>query len=434
MKKVAVLLLILLILCNTSAAFAAELTIDDLEEKGIYIYELSSETPVYAKDEQKRFYPASITKIVTALCALDYADINERITIGEEIFEIDSDSSVSDLIVGESMTLKELLYGLLLPSGNDAANTIAVHIAEKLGQNGTTYSKIAFFADLMNEKASSLGAVDSHFVNPHGLHDDEHYTTPYDVYLFGRAAIENETLAEIVSQSFCYVTTEKADHEWLNSNMLLQPSYDPIPYTDKTGPNPTYMSEVLGIKTGNTEEAGRTIVTYSKFGGMQIITVVLKSTKEDLFIDAKATIEHVTDNYTLRTYANYGEIYDTFHILNNASDDAKTLAVTPEKDAVYLAPKATAEDLVLAVSYDESIFGRLFNEQYILKKDIDSKEAVGTLTLSNAEGTVVFETRLIAVNPVQADQYFIHRILAVFGVLIVILFALFRQIKKKKRA
>ena len=136
-----------------------------------------------------RVYPASTTKILTCLVALEHGDLSDTVTVPEEARITVSGSSMADLKVGDQLSLQDLLYGLMIPSGNDAAAAVAVYIA------GSEEA----FAEMMNETALRLGATQSHFVNPHGLPDDNHYTTPYDMYLIFQAAMKNPDFRDIIA-------------------------------------------------------------------------------------------------------------------------------------------------------------------------------------------------------------------------------------------
>ena len=138
---------------------------------------------LFEKNSNARMYPASTTKIMTALIALEYGDPEDIIEVGQEIEWIPQDSSKAGLFVGQEIKLSDLLYGLMLPSGNDAANTIAVHIGKKFEMDPNLSLEDAFkvFIDLMNQRAKEIGADNTHFTNPHGYHDKDHYTTPMDL-------------------------------------------------------------------------------------------------------------------------------------------------------------------------------------------------------------------------------------------------------------
>ncbi len=203
---------------------------------------------LYDFNAHERMYPASITKIMTSLVVLEAVkngeiSLDTPVTASREAVTLPLGSSTADIKAGETLTIEQLLYCDLLPSGNDACNILA----EALG--GTT----AEFVARMNAKAQELGMKDSHFTNPHGLHDPEHYTTAYDIYLMARAAMENDTFRAIVrSPSYTIPATNmQAERTIHTTNGLLGSWYF-------TG----YLyAKAIGIKTGNTEEAGRCLAS-----------------------------------------------------------------------------------------------------------------------------------------------------------------------------
>lgn len=147
------------------------------------VFNLATGQCTYGQNLFGKMYPASTTKILTCLVAIEQADLDTQVTVSAHAADQTADSSVANLAEGDAMTLKDLLYGLMLRSGNDAA----IAIAETIGGSEEGFAK------LMNEKAAALGATHSHFVTPHGLHEDDHYTTVYDMYLIFQAAVQNET-------------------------------------------------------------------------------------------------------------------------------------------------------------------------------------------------------------------------------------------------
>jgi D-alanyl-D-alanine carboxypeptidase len=222
-------------------------------------------------------YPASTTKIMTALLALELGDLDELVAVGEEARPASPDESVAGLTVGSSMSLRDLLSGLMLPSGNDAARVIAKHIAEK-AEGGPAKDWNAAFAALMNAKAERLGARDTHFANPHGLHDPEHYSTAYDLAVIAREAMRHPSFREIVA-SGSYVT-EAGDAWFGNRNKLL----------DEGGEE--YFRGANGVKTGYTSAAGYCLVASAEREGRELISVVLRSTEEALYSDTRRLLTY----------------------------------------------------------------------------------------------------------------------------------------------
>ena len=231
--------------------------------EGAGAFNLSTGQVVYAKNLYERLYPASTTKILTAYLALKYCDdLDAYVTVSENAAKQAADSSVCDLRAGDRVKLRDLLYGMMLRSGNDAAIAIAEHVS----------GSVEAFAELMNREAAAMGATQTHFVNPNGLPDANHYTTVYDMYLIFAKALENQMFSEIIAaKSYDVVYTnaqgEAVEKTWENTNLYL------------TGDAKTPEGfTILGGKTGTTGEAGYCLVLYSQnASGQPIISIVFKA-------------------------------------------------------------------------------------------------------------------------------------------------------------
>ncbi len=251
---------------------------DIASEAGILI-EPESGTILYAKNATEALYPASTTKLMTALLTLENCSLEEVVTYSSTaVLSLEPGSSHIGLKVGEQLTVKDSLYGLLLPSANEVANGLAEHVS----------GSISAFADKMNEKAASLGAVNTHFANANGLHDDNHYTCAYDLALIMQACIQNPTFLEIDSTP-TYV--RKAD-SLLNKEI-------PMGSTHKMMRENTeyYDPNVICGKTGWTQQAGRCLVTYAQKDGLSLICVVMKSEDPQQYQDTKALLDYGFNNF-----------------------------------------------------------------------------------------------------------------------------------------
>ena len=195
-----------------------------------------------------RLFQASTTKILTLYLALKYGTLSDEVTVSKNAVSVPSDSSVAGLREGEQLTLEDLLYGLMLPSGNDSAVAIAEHIS----------GSVDAFVQLMNQEAHALGATNSHFVNPHGYHDKDHYTTAYDLYLIFNQGIQNEKFVDIISSPSYTTDIKEPDGSvrsvtWRQSNLFVNGT--------RTAPENV---TVVGGKTGTTDEAGACLVLYEQ--------------------------------------------------------------------------------------------------------------------------------------------------------------------------
>lgn len=232
--------------------------------EGVYIADLSSFTPVFAKNERERLFPASTTKILTALVTFDLYKPDDVVVIHNVV----DDGQVMGLVPGEKITIENLLYGALVYSGNDAAFALADHYGREK------------FVDLMNKKARDLHMAGSHFQNPAGLDALTQFSTPYDLALAARELLKNKYLAKIVSTKEIVVSDQdfKYFHTLTNVNKLLGE-----------------IQGIGGLKTGYTENAGENLVSlYKSPSGHEFIVVVLKS--EDRFQDTKNIVQWINAN------------------------------------------------------------------------------------------------------------------------------------------
>ncbi len=252
----------------------------EVECKAALLYEIDSETMLYGYNVDDKRYPASLTKVMTCLVALDLCeDLNEMVTAPEDIIaNMDPNGSTMGLVGGEELPMIDLLYGLMVASANDAAEVIANHLCG---------SKEAFVRK-MNQKAAQIGCQQTHFVNVHGLHDEEHYTTARDMAKILLAALEHETFQELYSTtSYRIDATNKSEERSLyTTNYLISKAI----YTQY------YDPRVIGGKTGFTTPAGRCLVSVSESNGMRLLCVVMG-----------AESEVADDGWTMLRYGSFEE-------------------------------------------------------------------------------------------------------------------------------
>lgn len=249
-------------LCVTNGTDIGTDTTDSKVAEGAGVFNLATNTVCYSKNIYEKLYPASTTKILTAYLALKYGNLDDYVTVSENAVNQTSDSSVCGLKAGDVVKLEDLIYGMMLRSGNDAAIAIAEHIS------GSTEA----FADLMNQEAALMGASTSHFTNPNGLPDDNHYTSVYDLYLIFQNAVMDERFVKIINTVAYDAVYSDAEGEavevtWNNTNAYLSGKKEaPEGFT------------VVGGKTGTTGAAGYCLVLYSyNISNEPIISIVLKS-------------------------------------------------------------------------------------------------------------------------------------------------------------
>ena len=257
-------------LCVTAGDVAFEDENLQTAEAGT-IMDLSTHEVLFAQNVHERLYPASLTKVMTALVAIKYGNLDDVVTIDENALDIDPESSVCYLELGDQYTLKQLIYGMLLASGNDAANAIAWHVGGSLEG----------FVSLMNQEAAAIGATNSHFMNAHGLQDENHYTTPYDMYLIFNEAIKYSTFTDAINQQSYTVTYTAGDGEQYERTWFATNYY----FTGESTP-PDNVT-VFGGKTGTTDEAGAclSLLTKDPYGNSYFSIIMKADTKDDLYSD-----------------------------------------------------------------------------------------------------------------------------------------------------
>ena len=257
-------------LCVGNANITRNTAVNMTEATSAALFDVNSSNIIYGKNMHERLAPASLTKVLTALVALDYGNLDDVITVTKDVNITESGATLCGLKEGDTLTLNQALHALLIQSANDAANAIAIHLG----------GSIEGFSALMNEKAISIGATNSHFVNPHGLSADDHYTTAYDLYLIFNEAINYELFREIIhmeNYSTIYQDSNgnEKEMEFKTTNMFLRGNYN----------SPDKVT-VIGGKTGTTNAAGNCLILLSKdTAGNPYISVILRSKERQLMYE-----------------------------------------------------------------------------------------------------------------------------------------------------
>lgn len=226
------------------------------------VFSMDGSQTVYSKNVYEKLYPASTTKIMTALIAIKYGNLSDEVTVTSDAVITEAGATLSGIQPGDKLTLEQLLYGLMLPSGNDAGAAIAIHMA----------GSIEGFADMMNQEARAIGATGTHFTNPHGLHEEDHYTTAYDLYLIFHEALKYPKFREVTGSTAYAVSYQSASGEtvsttWKGGNWFM------------TGERETPEGlTVFGGKTGTTRAAGYCLVMGTRDASSEeYISVIMKA-------------------------------------------------------------------------------------------------------------------------------------------------------------
>lgn len=249
-----------------------------IEADGGIVIDADTSTVIYGKNIHQQYYPASITKVLTALIVLERCKLNEQVTFSHDaVYNVEEGSSNANIEEGDVLTVEDCLYALLLNSANEAANALAEHVSG---------SREAF-AQLMNERAAELGCTDSHFANPSGLNDENHYTSAYDMALICQAAIKNSTFRKIDGSLYYELRPTKRDPEGhtLYSHHAMMKKNDS-----------RYYPGIFGGKTGYTSLAGNTLVTFAERDGMTLVSVVLNG-HQTHYSDTKRLLDFGFNNF-----------------------------------------------------------------------------------------------------------------------------------------
>lgn len=251
---------------------AADIKQPEVAADGAVLLNAATGEVLYGKNQDQQFYPASITKVMTALVVLEHCNLNDTVTFSETATtNLESGAVALGVSAGDQLTVEQSLYGLLLKSANEIGNGLAEHVS----------GSVSAFADLMNAKAKELGCKNTHFVNPHGLNNENHKTTPYDMALILRAAVANDTFRKIdttTSYEFPAIKNAAAHTITMGHKMMYK--------TDSR-----YYEGIIGGKTGYTSKAGNTLVTAVERDGVRLIAVVMKA-KGTHYTDTKAMLDY----------------------------------------------------------------------------------------------------------------------------------------------
>lgn len=306
---------------------------------GVILMEESTGTILYEKNSDEAHYPASITKIMTTLLALENGNLSDMVTFSDDAINNTEGSGIAR-DYGEQMTLEQCLYGVMLESANECAYAVAEHVG------GTVEN----FVDMMNAKAKELGCTNTHFANPHGLQDENHYTTAHDMALIAQAAYQNETFRIIIGTKMYTIppTNKHAEETVLRNHHDMLCTYH--------NANRKYLYPYcVGGKTGYTATANSTLVTYAEKDGMTLICVVMNTQSPNQFIDTVNLFDYAFDNFQVLNVAENDTNYSAETTVDNGNLDNIAPFVELDKDAVIVLPK-TAEfsDTSSSVEYNDS--------------------------------------------------------------------------------
>lgn len=305
------------------------------------LMELDTGVILYEKNIHAREYPASTTKILTTLIAAEECSLDETVTFSHDaVFGIPAGSNHVAMDVGDTLSMEKCLQAILIRSANEVSYAVAEHI-------GSTWEG---FAEIMNNRAKELGCVDSHFVNPNGLPDDNHYTSAYDLAMIGRAFFSNETLCEITQMPLLYIDKEGEDLVDANQMELL--------------PGKKYAYDgIVGCKTGYTEDARSCLVSCAERNGMKLICVVLKEEAPYQYEDTIALFNYGFSNFDKvnisQTETKYNIEGSGFYSDIDIFGSSKPILSLNQNDCIILPKTVDFEDTVSKITYDTEDTGQV---------------------------------------------------------------------------
>lgn len=338
-----------------------------VDAKSALLIDLDSDQVLYDQDADQQRYPASITKVMTALLTLEAVgrgelDLSTEVTVdAAALSDITEDSSTANLKAGEVISVKNLLYCLLISSANEAANILAMAVC----------GNIPTFVERMNQRAQELGMTGTHFVNPHGLHDPDHYSTAWDIYKMTKQAMTHAAFREIVSTSYYTVpaTNLSAERSLINTNALLT-----------SGKYPGYtFSGTIGVKTGSTGQAGFCLVAAAQKRGHTLVSVVLGAenptdskgnVQRKQFSESKKLLDWGFTNFTSATLLDQDSYLQEVPV--RFSSDTTHVVLRPTQEVTALVPG----------TYDkERLELRLHLDADVASAPIQAGDVLGTVTV-----------------------------------------------------
>ena len=358
----------------------------DILAKAALLMDVETGTVVYAKNEHEELYPASLTKIMTALLTLEAIDegkltMDQELTATASALEgLASDGSSAGIKVGETMSVRNLLYCMLVVSANEACDILAEAVS----------GSVSAFVEAMNAKAQELGCVNTHFANPNGLHDPQHYTSAWDMYLITAAAMEHEDFMTICDTANVVIpaTNMSGERNYWTTNHLLS-TWRVIGYRN---------TEAHGIKTGSTDAAGHCLVSSAMRGSLHFVSVILGADRVEengvgnirSFSETTRMFNYGFDNFTYKTILESKEIIQEVPVTLSEMDH---VTVHPAQDIEVLIPKVlNAEDLERTITLEEPV-----------EAPVSKDQKLGTMTLSY-DGTVYATVDLLASYDVEASK------------------------------
>lgn len=353
--------------------------------KAALLIDLDSDTVLYEQGADERVYPASLTKIMTCLLVLERGSLSDTITVSETALEgLDAEGSTANLQAGEELTVEQLLYCMMLSSANEACNIAAEYIS----------GSVPAFVELMNQRAQELGCTGTHFANPHGLHDDDHYTTARDLSKITKEALKSETFKTITNTTAYTVpaTNLSEERKLTTTNYLIS----------KENTSQYYYPNAAGVKTGFTSKAGRCLITTADDGNLHLLSILLGADTTVLasgdvvlenFVETARLLDFGFDHFSYAVLLT--TLYPVAEINVSMSAGAEAVVLAPVEEISALLPKDYDPALVQT---DITLSGGGTVEAPVRKG-----QELGQVTVSYG-GTVIGTSALAAITDIARSE------------------------------
>lgn len=398
-KILIIFIFLMLILCTSVYAEIPEITATSAA-----VIDCIDGKTLYSKNMEEKLYPASMTKVLTAILVVENCEMQDEVVISASaINNVQSGYLTAGIKEGEILTVEELLNLLLISSYNDVANALAEHVGGSVEE----------FAVMMNKKAVEIGCTNSNFVNSNGAHDVNHYSTAHDMALIGKYAMQYEEIQNIVGKISYKL---RATNKYSKTDRLYETTNEMI-----LSGSSNYYRYAKGIKTGFTTPAGYCVMIYSVKNDIPLVSVVMKSTTStSRYQDSEKILEYAYDNNTIKTIAKQGTNLQTINI-KNATSDTEKLNVILEK---------TVTAVVKTENEDKNVEPQIKLYEK-LKAPIEKGEVIGKVTYE-IEGKT-YTANLIAENKVEKSHSALIFSLIFFGILILLGCLRIRSVRKRTR-
>lgn len=404
-KKLILLLFVAILSLMNFSFVSATSNEPELASKAAILMDTKTGKVIYSKNENEKMYPASTTKIVTAILTLENCNLNEIVTVSyDTVMSIPDGYSSASLQIGEQLTVEQLLQLLLVHSANDAANALAEYVG----------GSVDSFVSMMNTKMNELGLSHTHFTNTFGMHDENHYTTAQDLAMIMKYCMKNQDFRKLAGSASCAIpaTNKYGTRRYSSTNELIIPT------------NSNYYPYLTSGKTGYTSQAGDCLVSCSYKDNLELLCVILggkmingTSTR---FSETKSLYQYGYDNYSVRTLLNTNDVVTQIEVPNGTKDT---------KNLDLLANHSICALLENNISEDELAFEINLKEDR--KAPIEQGDNLGSV-IYTVDG-IEYKTDLLASHSVEKSKLFNYILeIGIVILMLVLLYKIFFDRKKKK--